>query len=165
MLGTLDETQIDEVLRSEVIGRLGCHAEGRTYIVPITYAYDGQYIYCHSLDGLKLRLMRANPRVCFEVEHIDNMANWQTVIAWGTFEPLEGVAAEEAMRRLVSRLLSLSLSETIEPLREAVSRTYAVKAGDGYTATAYRIRLEERTGRFEREHGIELFSADEQERE
>jgi len=160
VLGTLDQAQIDRVLRSEVVGRIGCHADGRTYVVPITYAYDGQNILCHSIDGMKLRLMRANPHVCFEVEHIDNMANWLSVIAWGAFEELSGKDAEEALRRLVSRLMSLAVSETIEPLREVVSRTYAAKAGNGGPAAVYRIRLEERTGRYEREYGLDVPDVD-----
>ena len=40
MLGTLSSEQIEQVLRSEVIGRIGCHASGKTYVVPITYAYE-----------------------------------------------------------------------------------------------------------------------------
>ncbi len=44
MLGELNEAQVDRVLRSEVIGRLGYHAQSRTYIVPITYAYEGDCI-------------------------------------------------------------------------------------------------------------------------
>jgi nitroimidazol reductase NimA-like FMN-containing flavoprotein (pyridoxamine 5'-phosphate oxidase superfamily) len=83
MLGELNERQIEHVLRSEVIGRIGCIAEGRPYVVPITYVYDGTCVYGHSVDGVKMRAMRSEPSVCFEVEHVDNLANWQSVIAWG----------------------------------------------------------------------------------
>ncbi len=59
MLGELNQEQIEQVLRSEVIGRLGCHASGRTYVVPVTYAYDGERIICHSGLGRKIEMMRA----------------------------------------------------------------------------------------------------------
>jgi hypothetical protein len=36
--------------------------------VPITYVFDGEAVYAHSADGLKIRMMRANPHVCFEVD-------------------------------------------------------------------------------------------------
>lgn len=39
-------------------------------------------------EGQKLHMMRANPFVCFEVEDIDDLANWHSVIAWGVFEEL-----------------------------------------------------------------------------
>jgi nitroimidazol reductase NimA-like FMN-containing flavoprotein (pyridoxamine 5'-phosphate oxidase superfamily) len=41
MLGELTPEQINAVLFSEVVGRIGCHSEGRTYVVPITYVFDG----------------------------------------------------------------------------------------------------------------------------
>lgn len=45
MLGELNRAQIDQVLRGELVGRVGCHAGGQTYVVPITYVYDGEYVY------------------------------------------------------------------------------------------------------------------------
>ena len=57
MLGELSPEEIEEVLRSEITGRIGCHADGRTYVVPITYGYQRSYVYCHSPEGLKLRMM------------------------------------------------------------------------------------------------------------
>ena len=150
MLGTLNEEQIDRVLRSEVIGRIGCHAEGRTYVVPITYAYDGTSVYGHSVEGLKLRLMRANPQVCFEVDHMETMANWQSVIAWGTFEELHGEAAYKAMQALVNRLLPLLVSETSQPAHgREPSRAHGAATG-GQPAVVYRLLLGEKTGRFEK---------------
>ena len=35
-------------------------------------------------------MMRENPWVCVEVDHMDNLANWRSVIAWGRFEELGG---------------------------------------------------------------------------
>jgi nitroimidazol reductase NimA-like FMN-containing flavoprotein (pyridoxamine 5'-phosphate oxidase superfamily) len=41
MIGELSSTGIDEVLRSEILGRIGCMANGWPYIVPVTYMYSG----------------------------------------------------------------------------------------------------------------------------
>ncbi len=38
---------------------------------------------------MKLALMRKNPSVCFEVDDMQNMANWKSVIVQGKFEELE----------------------------------------------------------------------------
>ncbi|WBM79337.1 pyridoxamine 5'-phosphate oxidase family protein [Cryobacterium breve] len=86
MLGELNAREIDAVLHTSVVGRIGCHSDGRTYIVPITYAYDGDTVYAHSAAGTKVEMMRANPAVCFEVEQLDDLASWRTVVAWGEFE-------------------------------------------------------------------------------
>ena len=146
MLGELNQRQIETVLRSEVVGRIGCISEGRVYVVPITYVFDGTFIYGHAVDGAKLRAMRADPHVCFEVEHVDNLANWQSVIVWGTFEELDGEDAEAGMHLLVDRLMPLLASSTSRsPHSEA-----AAEASGARRATVYRIRLGERTGRFEK---------------
>lgn len=44
MLGELTQTQIEDLLRNEVIARIGCISDGRVYVVPVSYAYDGPYI-------------------------------------------------------------------------------------------------------------------------
>lgn len=149
MLGVLSSTEIEDLLGTEVVARLGCHAEGRTYVVPVTYAYDGDALFVQSADGLKVRMMLQNPMVCVEVDHIDNLANWRSVIAWGRFQELFGVDASAALVRLRVRLESLMVSETTpasETLAEGESR---VRRGNGH-ALIYRIHLFEKTGRFER---------------
>lgn len=145
MLGELKEEEIDHVLRTEQLGRIGCHVDGLTYVVPVSYVFNGTHIYSLSAEGMKLRMMRENPRVCFEVEQVTRWYNWKTVIVWGTFEELHGEEAERAYRLVHSRLT---------PLVEFDSRA---SAGDppppGVAATQfvlYRIKVEERSGRFER---------------
>src|SRR5450759_5847288 len=115
MLGSLSPTEIDELLRTEVVARLGCHSDGRTYVVPITYVYDGESLIGHSAYGLKLRMMRQNPAVCVEVDRLEDLANWRSVIAWGRFEELTGAAASAALVRLRERFRPLMVSETSQP--------------------------------------------------
>lgn len=149
MLGELTREQIEHVLHSEVVGRIGCHAEGRTYVVPVNYAYDGEFLYGHAAEGMKLRLMRANPEVCFQVDHRTSLSDWQSVIAWGTFEELQGGDATRVMDLLLDRLLPLLASEGTLTTRDEARETLA--AGTPVERLAiYRIRLRERTGRFEK---------------
>lgn len=146
MLGHLTDREIDDVLDGEVIGRIGCHAAGRTYVVPITYVYDGGCVYGHSAVGMKLSMMRSNPSVCFEVEQVDDLSHWRSVVAWGQFEELEGDASAAGMRLLVSRLLPLIEGTSAEPSHGIQPQRPATPAIE---AVVYRIRLGERTGRFE----------------
>jgi hypothetical protein len=141
MLGELTPAQIEDVLRTEVVARIGCHAGGRTYVVPIAYAYDGVGIIAHSGQGLKVRMMRENPDVCVEVDRLDDMAHWQSVIAWGRYEELTGDAAVKAIETLVDRLAPLVASETSVPPHSHQPSVRAV--------VVYRIRLTEKTGRYE----------------
>jgi nitroimidazol reductase NimA-like FMN-containing flavoprotein (pyridoxamine 5'-phosphate oxidase superfamily) len=143
MLGQLTREEIEQLLMRQVIGRIGCHADGRIFVVPIAYAYDGAYVYAHSSDGLKIRTMRANPNVCFEVEQVEDVAHWKTVVAWGVYEELWGKDEETAVALLRSRFPSIR-SETTLPhpaLHEGVEQTRTI---------FFRVRLDEKTGRFER---------------
>ena len=149
MLGTLNSRQIDQVLRSEVVGRLGCFAEGKIYVTPISYVYDGVSLYGHAAEGLKLRMMRANPQVCFQVDHIENLANWVSAIVWGEFEELAGDEEKEAMRLFLDRMEPLLASETAISPHRAPAGVPALDL-QGNPMVFYRIRLTERTGRFEK---------------
>jgi uncharacterized protein len=149
MLGELTPEQINAVLFSEVVGRVGCSAEGRTYVVPIIYVFDGDAVYAHSAEGLKIRMMRANPHVCFQVDQRENLANWRSVVAWGVYEELHGKEALDALQILVGRLMPLVISETLR-LPNDPSLATAKPVTDAPKTIIYRIRLTERTGRFEK---------------
>jgi hypothetical protein len=147
MIGELQPQQIEEVLGSQVVGRIGCHASGETYIVPISYAYDGTYIYCHTHEGKKLDMMRQNPKICFEVDDLKDMANWKSVIAKGTFQELIGRhERNNAMQMLLNRYLPVMSSITTH-LGEfwpfIPDDTREIKG------VVFRIALKEKSGRFE----------------
>jgi uncharacterized protein len=144
----LTEEQIDQVLHTEVVGRIGCHAGGKTYVVPIAYTYDGQHIYGHTGDGMKLRMLRTNPDVCFEVDHVEGLTNWQSVIAWGRFEELHGAEADRAVRLLVERIRPL-MADDEHQLADADARRAAMEE---QRPVVYRISLTERTGRSDDVH-------------
>lgn len=142
MLGILTRAQVDAVLHQGTVGRIGMHADGKTYVVPVTYVYDGDSVYGHSVLGRKIRMMRKSPEVCFEVDDIGDLANWKSVIASGRFEELTGDMAVAAAKLIAARLGPLTTSETAGPsgrLRGAKQHI------------SYRIRLGERSGRYERE--------------
>jgi len=149
MIGFLNQIQIDHLLKSEVVGRVGCSAEGKVYVVPITYVYDGNKIFGHTSVGLKVDMMRANPQVCFEVDHIDNLANWQSVIAWGTYEELEGKNAEDALQQIVNRVHPFITSETSVP-RHSLARPHA-PVSPHIEVVVFQIKINESTGKFEKQ--------------
>lgn len=148
MIDDLNPAEIEALLNSELVARIGCHADGDTYVVPITYAYDGDAIIGHSLVGMKVNMMRQNPDVCVEVDHMENPSTWQSVIARGTYEELSGETAMQAMGKLMERFAPVMTSETSQPTHGMDEATLA--RGERPPAVIYRIRLTEKTGRFER---------------
>jgi len=140
MVRDLHPAEIEEVLREESFGRIGCNGERGVYIVPITYAYDGTFVYCYSADGMKLDYMRKDPLVCFEVDRIEDATNWRSVIAWGMYEELENRDADDAVEQISVRLRTIASRANAETMRSYVLRS-------GQFGVAYRIRLTEKHGR------------------
>ena len=149
MLGHLNGVEIEELLAGQKIGRLGCHSQGRTYVVPIAYAYEDGAIVAHSTEGLKLRMKRENPHVCFEVDAMDDISNWRSVVAWGRFEELHGAQADRAMAQLIARLAPLGASPASTHSHKDLTHQYRAQTQDLPTVV-YRIVLTEKTGRFEK---------------
>jgi hypothetical protein len=148
MLGTLTPEQCKHVLRSELVGRIGCFAAGRVYVVPVTFVLNENHIYAHSKEGLKIRMMRKNPKVCFEVESRENIRNWRSVIVWGKFEEIKPLQEQKkAMKILNDRLLPFSLSESLRPSEQTQAPREIEKE---HKPVIYRISVEEITGRYEK---------------
>jgi uncharacterized protein len=147
MISTLNDKQIDKLLSDQFIGRIGCNDGNKTYVVPVTYVYDGKYIIGHSRQGMKIDILRKNPDICFQVDKITSMANWQSAIIMGTFEELHDREAKEAMETLITRLKNTITSETAHP-KEPVNSQERREA-EGFSAIVYRIRIQEKTGRYE----------------
>jgi len=89
--------EIEALLRGALVGRIACCAPdqdgGRPYVVPLSYGYDGEAVYAHSGPGRKLRLMRAQPLVSFEVDTAEAPDRWSSAIAEGVYEELSDPAA------------------------------------------------------------------------
>jgi hypothetical protein len=147
MFGKLSSVQIEKVIAENVVGRLGCHADGKSYVVPISYAYDGQSIYARTFEGLKISMMRKNPNVCFQIDEMENMANWKSVVTWGIYEELKNEQERnEGLEKLISRMLPEISSETVK-----LSPQWPFPTNDfsKIRGIIFRIRLTEKTGRFE----------------
>ena len=148
MFGKLNTDETEELIHHQFIGRIGCHADGLTYIVPVSYAYDGTYIYGRTFEGMKIAMMRKNPRVCFEVDNTKNLASWQSVIAWGVFEEVkESPERANALQKLYDRVLPIISSETMHITPQWPFPANEINDVEGIV---YRIRLTEKTGRFEK---------------
>jgi nitroimidazol reductase NimA-like FMN-containing flavoprotein (pyridoxamine 5'-phosphate oxidase superfamily) len=149
MLGELTAEEIEEVLRSNAVGRIGCASQQKIYVVPVTYGYDGESIIGHTIEGMKVEILRQNPECCFEVDVLKDLSNWVSVITWGTFEELTGDEASKAVDFLMKRVAPLMPGETSHPPRMGPSPSLR-QATFQKNPIIYRIRLKEKSGRFER---------------
>jgi nitroimidazol reductase NimA-like FMN-containing flavoprotein (pyridoxamine 5'-phosphate oxidase superfamily) len=112
----LSRGEIEEFLRNQRIARLGCHAGGVTYIVPLIYAYEDGAVVAVTTEGRKTAMLRENPRVCVEIDEYDadGKGSWRSVIAYGTYEELAGDAVEPALSLMRERFARIA-GRTAEP--------------------------------------------------
>lgn len=150
MLGSLSTSEIEDLLYRCTLGRIGCSYHGKIYVVPINYIYDGRSIIAHSVEGLKIRMMRSNPSVCFEVDEVHNNKNWQSVIAQGTYQEFIGERERyDAMKLFVDKMFKLKVSTTAHPPELQPERLHG--SHGSVKPVIYRIILSEKTGRYEKE--------------
>jgi nitroimidazol reductase NimA-like FMN-containing flavoprotein (pyridoxamine 5'-phosphate oxidase superfamily) len=127
----LDPDGIESLLATSIVGRIACNQPGdRPYLVPLAYAYDGESVYAVSGPGRKLDLMRADPRVSFEVDRVEQSDRWQSVVAEGEFE--EVTDADEI--------------QMVVALLEGATGVPVVM---GAHSVVFRIRLTAKSGRYE----------------
>jgi len=152
MIGSLTVEQIEEVLRDNLLGRIGCNDGKRNYVVPINYVYDGRFIIAHSVMGMKIEMMRKNPHVCFEVDVVKSFTNWKSVIAWGEYQELTDHRARfQAMKLFMDRLMHIKIINT--PITTEIEEGIVddLLSPSHVKSIIYRIVITEKTGRFENE--------------
>jgi nitroimidazol reductase NimA-like FMN-containing flavoprotein (pyridoxamine 5'-phosphate oxidase superfamily) len=150
MTGELNEQQINNILTSQAIGRIACCDGKHPYIVPVTYSYDGHYIYGQSTEGQKMDLMRQNPNVCFQVDISCNMDNWQSVVVFGQFEELKDESASKAREHLFSKVVPLMTSSVIHQHEHWEGGGHELSDQDRIKPLMFRIKVNEKSGRFEK---------------
>lgn len=150
MTRDLTEVEMHYLLRMQSYGHLGyADEQGKIYVLPITYVFQGNAIYSFSFQGLKTNLLRSNPRACFQAEELTDETSWRSVIVWGTYEELTGKDREEALTLLTGRLWEEGAKgkSLYMPFRNSPKKME--EAIQGKNVILYRILIGEKTGRME----------------
>ena len=97
-----------DLLARAHLGRLACAHQTQPYIVPFYFAYDNEYLYSFSTLGQKIEWMRANPKVCVEVDEVVSPQQWVSAIVFGRYEEIPNSpewrsARESARKKLLQR--------------------------------------------------------------
>lgn len=149
MIGHLTESECKEFLKNEIVGRIGCNTDGKAYVVPVNYLFDGENIIAHSQEGKKIEMMRKNPNVCFEADNMHSLQNWKSVIAWGTYKEItDDTEKWNALHDFVNRMMYFKISETAHPPEMTPGRQHP-RSGKIKTVV-YKIALQKITGRYEK---------------
>jgi len=148
MVRDLSSEEMIAFVKEARFAHLGCHANGETYVVPISFAYDGKRLIGQTKPGRKVDMMRANPQVCVQLDATRNIVDWTSVILWGRFEELSGMAAAQAMGVLIDHLSPFL--EELGPLSRSLRDvTPHEPNGSPQVDIVYCVHVERMTGRRE----------------
>ena len=88
-----------EILARTGFGHLACSHNNEPYVVPMYFAYETDYLYGFSIFGRKIEWMRANPKVCIEVDEVASHSSWTSVIINGRYQELPNTPQHSSERR------------------------------------------------------------------
>jgi|ERR1044072_2419978 nitroimidazol reductase NimA-like FMN-containing flavoprotein (pyridoxamine 5'-phosphate oxidase superfamily) len=135
----MSPAEMHALLQRESFGHLGCSRDGRPYVVPMNYAYDGKELYFFTTEGMKTHFIRSNPQVCLQVEEIIDSAQWRSVMVVGR-------ATELTLAEEMQRAMKL-ITERNPSLTPAISATEVDSLGRAVDIALYRITPEIIDGR------------------
>jgi nitroimidazol reductase NimA-like FMN-containing flavoprotein (pyridoxamine 5'-phosphate oxidase superfamily) len=105
----MSQAEIHELLERQSFGHLGCARDGRPYVVPMNYAFDGKNLYFFTTAGMKTHFIESNPEVCLQVEEVSDSSHWRSVMVIGRAERLtHSEDVQRAMQHIVNRNPSLT---------------------------------------------------------
>src|SRR5437763_13711195 len=79
----MSPAEMHALLQREIFGHLGCARDGRPYVVPMHYAYDGRHLYFFTTQGMKMQFIEANPQVCLLIAEVTDSTRWRSVMVIG----------------------------------------------------------------------------------
>lgn len=143
----LNTVEQEFILKNNYIGYLGYIYRDRPFVVPVTYFYDKENnnIICYSNEGHKLRAMRLNGELSLCVTEIDSVNNWKSVVAYGTFQELEGSEAKAQLHSFTLGVKDLIIRNEHREL-DFVSE-FSSKIHEDQAPTVFLIHVYEVTGK------------------
>lgn len=136
MMKTLSNEESRRLFEETRVARLGCIVNGKPYVVPINCHLEGDYLYSHSLPGLKISGLREDPHACVQVDEIESGLEWRSAIAFGTYEEITRPSERsEILTKLLRKF----------PLLTPVESAIAID-GTPPEVIVFRIRIERLTG-------------------
>jgi nitroimidazol reductase NimA-like FMN-containing flavoprotein (pyridoxamine 5'-phosphate oxidase superfamily) len=132
-----------DLLQRIHLGRLACARANQPYVLPISFAYYENSLYCATTVGQKIEWMRENPLVAVEVDEIYSAQHWESVIVSGRYEELADTPETHDDRQLAWSLLQKANQLWWEP---AYAETILGGTERPMVPLYFRIRIETITG-------------------
>jgi nitroimidazol reductase NimA-like FMN-containing flavoprotein (pyridoxamine 5'-phosphate oxidase superfamily) len=138
----LTTTACREVLSRMHVGRLACARSNQPYVVPISIAFDpsSNCVFSFSAVGKKIDWMRENPKVCLEVEEIEDRFHWTTVVIAGRYSEITTAVEHRDIRARALVLLERSTEWWLPGVAKLGER-------ERHAVVVFQINIDSVTGR------------------
>lgn len=147
MFTDLENKEIQYILEHNYLGHLGYIYLNRPYVVPITYYFDKvqKAIIGYSGQGHKIIAMLINNAVSLQIEEVDSVTNWKSVLIHGTFEPLMGSSAKANLNKFTAGLRKIILKK--EHKKANFISEFSSKIYNNDNPVVFIIKIKELTGK------------------
>jgi uncharacterized protein len=103
-----------EILERNRVGRIAYSHGDRVNIEPLHYVLDEEWLLVRTSKGSKVASLPHNPWVAFEVDEVEEMFRWRSVVVHGVVQTMSAEVngqeqfdkAVEALRRLIPGALT-----------------------------------------------------------
>src|SRR3982751_6168755 len=93
--------EVFHLLKRMGYGHLACAREGQPYVIPIYYVYADGEIFIYTTAGMKSEVIKANPKICLQVEEILTDGSWSSVVVTGEAYQIEDRVEREKAVELI----------------------------------------------------------------
>jgi nitroimidazol reductase NimA-like FMN-containing flavoprotein (pyridoxamine 5'-phosphate oxidase superfamily) len=134
----LSHSECEAILARHNVGRIAYARGARVDIEPINYVYADGWIYCRTSRGVKVVTIEHQHWVAFEVDEVDGLFDWRSVVVRGAvyFLNADSPPVDEH-----------SFAHGVELLRALVPGTGTDHDPVAFRQLVMRIHLDEVTGR------------------
>jgi nitroimidazol reductase NimA-like FMN-containing flavoprotein (pyridoxamine 5'-phosphate oxidase superfamily) len=112
-IGALNTDEMNVLLTRNCVGRIAYSLHDRVDVEPIHYVYDAPWVFGRTSAGAKLLTLSHSQWCAFEVDEVQSLFDWQSVVVKGAFIPFDLAAnaalyarALTGLRRLIPSTLT-----------------------------------------------------------
>lgn len=145
-LSELRRDEIDANLERNHVGRIAFTSNDRVDIEPIHYVHRYGWLYGRTSPGAKFEAITNHPKVAFEVDEVEGVFDWRSVVVRGTVEflnpvPMLGMGPDD-----MARHENPAFAQGVALLRALIPES--LQAGDPapHRYIAFRIHVDDVSG-------------------
>jgi nitroimidazol reductase NimA-like FMN-containing flavoprotein (pyridoxamine 5'-phosphate oxidase superfamily) len=142
LIHELTPTECRDILSRATLARLACARADQPYVVPVSFSYDAESncLFSFSTVGRKVDWMRENPKVCVEVDDVDDRFHWTTIVIFGRYEEIDGSVEHKDLRERALALFEGRSEWWLPGAAKLAPREHPA-------VVVYRIHVDRMTGR------------------